>query len=628
MEHTAGWAGSVSAFLESADDTLIAQLEEWQGHELGMPPAGLQLEVWREQTAILRYALEECLQARKEARDWSVILEYELPLEGGRRPDVVILTGTSIAVLEFKQATVATRAFVDQTESYARDLSDYHAGSHGRHVLPVLVLTKAHSVAVDFTPVVITGRDELAHYLIENAVEGRVSLEDWLDAPYEPLPTLVAAARQIFRDKPLPHVHTALAEDIPGTLQRIGELIIEAEANRERKLLLITGVPGSGKTLVGLRLVYERTETAGRGLLLSGNGPLVTVLQDALESRVFVRDLHAFIKTYGVNGRTPAEKVIVFDEAQRAWDADYMYFKRGVRRSEPDLLIEAGERIPDWGVLVGLVGEGQEIFSGEEAGIDEWGNAIRKNDPTKWVVHAPSDIAASFEGCNVRPTDKLDLKVPLRSRRASLLHDWVSHVLGGSLALAARIAARLSADRTGFPLYLTRDLEQARAYARLRYANEPDKRFGLVVKAYAKAPRTYDVDNHFQAQVKLKLGPWYNADPDNPLSCCQLNTAVTEFQVQGLELDLPIVCWGENFIWTGSDWRRTPARARYPQADPEQLLVNGYRVLLTRGRDALLIWLPPEERFDLTEHALLAAGVRPLDEVEDEVRKAVVGDAS
>ncbi len=325
-------------------------------------------------------------------------------------------------------------------------------------------------MAVDFSPVVITARDELAHYLLESAMPGAIPLQDWLNAPYEPLPTLVAAARQIFRDKRLPHVRTALAEDIPGTLQRIAELIVDAEAKQERKLLLITGVPGSGKTLVGLRLIYERSETAGRGLLLSGNGPLVAVLQDALESRVFLRDLHAFIKTYGVNGRTPAEKVIVFDEAQRAWDADYMFFKRGVRRSEPDLLIEAGQRIPEWAVLVGLVGQGQEIFSGEEAGIGEWGNALRMNDAKAWTVHAPPGIVESFRDCRVRAEDKLELNVPLRSRRAILLHEWVSHVLNGSLALAARIAARLSADRTGFPLYLTRDLEQAKAYARMRYS--------------------------------------------------------------------------------------------------------------------------------------------------------------
>jgi hypothetical protein len=591
-----------------------------------MPPSRSQEEAWLEEIAILRGALAECIRERPIARDWSLILEYQLPLEGGRRPDAVLLTGSSLAVLEFKQTDAATRAYVDQTESYARDLADYHAASHGRHVLPILILTKTRSIAVDFYPVVITGRDELAHYLLESSTEGAIDLQDWLTAPYEPLPTLVAAARHIFQNKRLPHVHTALAEDIPGTLRRIGSLVMEAEANRERKLILLTGVPGSGKTLIGLRLVYERAEAAGRGIFLSGNASLVAVLQHALESRVFVRDLHAYINTYGLTGRTPGENIIVFDEAQRAWDADYMRYKRGVSRSEPDLLIEAGERMIDWAVLVGLVGEGQEIFSGEEAGFGEWRNAILRNRAGDWSVHAPPDVAAALSGCRVSSEERLELKVPLRSRRARLLHDWVNHLLGGSLALAARVAARLTAERTAFPLYLTRDLEQAKAYARLRYANEPEKRYGLVVKAYAKAPRRYGVDNHFQAQQKLKLGPWFNAPPSDPLSCCQLRAALTEFQVQGLEVDLPLVCWGENFLWTGTEWKRRPARARFPQHDPDQLLLNGYRVLLTRGRDALLVWLPPEAEFDLTEHALLAAGVRPLEEAEGEVRRAAGGE--
>ena len=624
----AAWAGSASLLLEADDSALLAALKEQHQRDLGMPPALLQEEVWLEEIGILRRTLSDCLDDDPTAKDWSVILEYELPLEGGRRPDVVILTGTSIAVLEFKQAGVATRAFVDQTESYARDLADYHAASHGRHVLPVLVLTRAASVAADFFPVVITGTDEIAHYLLENAAPGSADLDEWLEAPYEPLPTLVAAARQIFQHKHLPHVHTALAEDIPGTLRRIGELVTEAEKMRERKLVLITGVPGSGKTLVGLRLVYERSETAGRGIFLSGNGPLVAVLQHALESRVFVRDLHAFIKSYGLNERTPGEKVIVFDEAQRAWDAQYMRYKRGVSRSEPELLVEAGGRIHEWSVLVGLIGEGQEIFSGEEAGIGEWRNAILRNSQAKWTVHAPPELIAEFRDCRVRSEERLELKVPLRSRRARLLHDWVSHVLNGSLALAARVATRLSTERAAFPLYLTRDLEHAKQYARLRYANEPEKRYGLVVKAYAKVPRRYGVDNHFQAQQQLKLGPWFNAPPDDPLSCCQLEAAVTEFQVQGLEVDLPIVCWGENFLWTGTEWWRRPARARFPQQDPAQLLVNGYRVLLTRGRDALLIWLPPDSEFDLTEQALLAAGAKPLEEAEGEVREMAVGEQS
>jgi Schlafen group 3, DNA/RNA helicase domain len=620
----AGWAGSVEEFLGAIEADVLVDLGSHLERSLGMPPSRTQESVWREELQILRSALGQCANENGDATSWSIVLEYELPLEGGRRPDAIVLTGSSLAVLEFKQASIPTPAAIDQTEAYARDLSDYHAETHGRHVLPVLVLTQTEGISFDSDPVVISGREEVSHYLLENATEGTIDLPAWISAPYEPLPTLVAAARRIFQHKPLPHVRQALSEDIPGTLRYIGELIAEADATHGRKLILITGVPGSGKTLVGLRLVYERSETEGRGLLLSGNGPLVEVLQHALESRVFVRDLHAFIKTYGVNQGTPTEKVIVFDEAQRAWDEGYMRFKRGVDRSEPELLIEIGARIPAWSVMIGLVGGGQEIFSGEEGGIREWRDAIIKINSMDWTVHVPSALSTEFADCHAETDERLALRVSLRARRAQFVHDWVAHTLTGSLALAARLASKLTTEQSAFPLYLTRDLEQAKTYARARYSEEPEKRYGLLAKAYAKTPRRYGVDNHFQAQRKVKLGPWFNAEANDPLSCCQLRIPLTEFQVQGLEIDLPIVCWGENFLWTGTEWKARPARARYPQEDPTQLLINGYRVLLTRGRDGLLIWLPPETEFDLTEHALLAAGVKPLAEAEDELRDLAV----
>jgi hypothetical protein len=508
----AAWAGTTEQFLETPESTLLEALEARHADGMGMPAATSQLEAWREELQILEAALSNCIRERESARYWGVILEYELPLEGGRRPDAVILTGSSLAVLEFKQASFPTRAFVDQTWSYARDIAEYHAASHGRMVLPILVLTASRGIAVDFDPVVITGQDELGHYLLENEIQADtpVPMDTWLNAPYEPLPTLVAAARRIFEHEPLPHVRTALAQDIPGTVRRIHELAQEAATEGRRKLVLLTGVPGSGKTLVGLRLVYEATGKSARGLLLSGNGPLVAVLQDALKSRVFVRDLHAFIKTYAQAGMMPSERIIVFDEAQRAWDADYMRYKRGIPFSEPELLVDITGRIPDWVVLVGLVGEGQEIFSGEEGGIEAWRQAIARQD--NWTVHAPPHLAGEFAGwCRVQAEEKLELKVSIRSRRAELLHEWVDRLLAGSLDLAAKVADHLWDRDVTFPVFVTRELEEAKRYVRLRYEGEPDKRYGLITKAYAKSVRKYGVDNHFQAQQKLQLGRWFNA---------------------------------------------------------------------------------------------------------------------
>jgi hypothetical protein len=218
-----------------------------------------------------------------------------------------------------------------------------------------------------------------------------------------PLPTLVDAARRIFRNEPLPHVHTAESAGIPETVELLGRIADENARTGGRALAFVTGVPGAGKTLVGLRLVYDRSELHGSATFLSGNGPLVKVLQDALQSRVFVRDLHAFIKTYALNQRRrdPDEHIVVFDEAQRAWDARYMFAKKKVQASEPQLLLGIGERIADWAFLVGLVGEGQEIHGGEESGMAQWAEAAEGSE-AKWVIHCPPRIAHEFTASRSR----------------------------------------------------------------------------------------------------------------------------------------------------------------------------------------------------------------------------------
>jgi hypothetical protein len=345
---------------------------------------------------------------------------------------------------------------------------------------------------------------------------------------------------------------------------------------------------------------------------LSGNGPLVEVLRDALQSKAFVRDLHAFIKTYGLSDRVPNEHVIVFDEAQRAWDRGYMAHKHGVEHSEPDLLVRVGERLPRWSVLVGLVGDGQEIHAGEEAGIEQWREATsRPNASEQWNVHCPPRLGSSFTGLDVTEHAALDLTVTLRSRRADRLHQWVAALLEGRLAAAARHALNIRAE--AFPLYLTRDLDDAKTYARERYEAEPDARFGLLASSRTQSflPR-FGVDSSWPATKRVKLARWYNEGRGHPQSCCALEDVVTEFGCQGLELDLPIVCWGNDMVWDGRKWIVRSVRARYPLKDNEQLRRNAYRVLLTRGRDGLVVYLPPDKQLDLTEHALLAAGVWPL----------------
>jgi hypothetical protein len=617
MQEGFGWAGSVRDLLSLTDAALLRCLDEHHVGLWGALPSGSQSQAWRDELSIMRRALQACALARPDVvLDWGVVFEYELPLEGGRRPDVVVLAGGALIVLEFKSSGLPSQADVDQVTAYARDLSDYHAASHSLKPHALLVMAGAGpGFAQVYEGVVISAPEGLERYLFDAYEDGQVDVVDWVQAPYQPLPSLIEAARRIFQHEPLPHVKRALAAGLPQTVELLGRLIDQAAKEGDRLLAFVTGVPGAGKTLVGLWLVYERSSHTGNAIFLSGNGPLVEVLQDALQSRVFVKDLHAFIRTYGISrtGRVPLEHVLVFDEAQRAWDRDYHLNKRQVNASEPELLVQIGERIPEWSALIGLVGEGQEIHSGEEAGIEQWREAAGvPNAAQVWKVHCPPKLVDAFAGLSVETHERLDLNVSLRSRRADRLHDWVRLLLNGSIPLASRQATRIQSD--AYPMYVTRDLDAAKAYVRERFVGEEGKRFGLVASSHAKQLGSFGVDNGYMATSRMRIAKWYNAPPHDPASSCALTQPVTEFGCQGLELDLPVLCWGEDVRWQSGSWDLSPVRRRYRQDDPRQLLLNTYRVLLTRGRDGLVVWLPPLPALDETENILLASGLKSIPE--------------
>jgi hypothetical protein len=580
---------------------------------LGYPASGSQREAWTEEEALVRESLRGLAIARPDVVGWGIALEYELPLEGGRRPDVVVHSGDKLFVLEFKQSDVPAQAAVDQVSAYARDLAEYHQASHGVEVEPVLVLTKADGPSRRVGEVPALSPTDVAAFLLHESSAGSEppNFDAWLEAPYEPLPSLIDAARMIFREEPLPYIRSAQSAGIPEAVALLSRLAKEAERDSSRKLALLAGVPGAGKTLTGLQLVYDRVADRNDAVFLSGNGPLVQVLRDALKSKTFVQDLHAFVTTYGRTEKTPSQHIIVFDEAQRAWDRGYMAFNGRGDRSEPDVLIQVGERLPGWCSLVGLVGDGQEIHSGEEAGIGQWNEALGDEARLTWTVHCPPRLASEFDACDVELHPELDLTVSLRSRRAEQLHDWVAALLDGRIEDAAKTSQHIS--NAEFQMFVTRDLQAAKQYLVDRYREEPAKRYGIL--ASSKSQRLlpqFGIDSSFPATKKVKYGDWYNRPRGEPGSGCNLDTVVTEFGCQGLELDMPLVAWSDDLKWLGTQWEAKPGRPKYQQEDPVQLRINCYRVLLTRGRDGFIIFVPPTAVLDATTHVLLAAGVRLL----------------
>jgi len=486
--------------------------------------------------------------------------------------------------------------------------------------------------------------DMLLAQLSDPASTQVASLSSFL-APeaYSPMPSLIDATRELFHSGTLREVWRAKAATEPA-VEYIAAVAHKAAKEHTRHLILVTGVPGSGKTLVGMRAVHAHylddlaVERNGErpgvpALFLSGNQPLVQVLQHVLSGaggggQTFVRHIKSYLDRYIPRPeRVPAEHLLVFDEAQRAFTPDkvrsiHQDWSDGVVASEPEMFTRICERMPEWSVLVGLIGTGQEIYSGEEGGLSQWRDALENSSASStWTVHAPAAVGETFAGstvkCNWVPA--LNLDTELRFHSSSRWHAVVAEMLGEQQQ-AGKVREKLNdaqAEGLGsLRLWLTRDLDVAKRYMHERYAEDQRARYGMLASSRDKLLETYGVPNAFPQYSRIRVGAWFADGEDSLHSCRHLRSCVTEFQSQGLELDMTLLAWGNDFVREGGRWSSKKARSFQKGAveikNAHQLRENSYRVLLTRGRDGTVVFMPPERELDETWEFLRAAGFSEL----------------
>lgn len=599
-----------------------------------------QLRAWDLSIPPLQSEVGHVLERDPGANRYSAILEYQLPMEH-RRPDVILLMGGGVLVLELKGKSRINFADIDQASAYARDLRAYHSECDGRPVYAALMLMNARGRLGTTAGVEVIGPDaldELASELDARAPAQPVSRRAFLNPEaYRPLPTIVAAARELMATGEIRRIHRAAAATEP-TLDSISDIAHAAARSRTRHLVLLSGLPGTGKTLVGLQLAHAKflddlSVDRGNGkptapaVYLSGNGPLVQVLQYELKGAggggaTFVRPVKAYVERYMSRPTlVPQEHVLIFDEAQRAFDVEMMAKTHGTAggpKSEPDHFIEIAERVPEWCLVVGLIGSGQEIHVGEEGGIRQWLTAIQRSTvANSWTVHLPPALSPAFDGFpNVQVHPELHLSVELRYHLAEEVHHHVEGLLDDATRVdLPSIASRL--ELQGYPLRITRDLEQAKAYLRERYNESPDSRFGMLASSRDSSLSQFGVPNGFQATKQVRMGAWFAEGDDDPLgrSCRALRTCVTEFGCQGLELDASLLAWGSDFVRHGGTWSNQYAKhyaSPRQVRDAMQLRKNAYRVLLTRARETTIVFAPPLPALDETYEFLVSSGFNPL----------------
>lgn len=627
----------VTEFRSRSPDELLGKLTRESDFDVELSQRG----AWEVSIEILKGALE--------GLNGQIYMEFDVP-RLGTRIDAVLISGPVIFPIEFKVGERKfTRDDINQAWDYGLDLKNFHRASHDAPILPILVATGAQESDAGWAPPHADGvcaprccnAADLGRVIREGLAQTsgeHLDGESWGRSSYHPTPTIIEAAQALYARHSVEAIsrNDAGARNLAITSKRVEEVIEEARQKGQKAIVFVTGVPGAGKTLVGLNVATQKRDEASptHAVFLSGNGPLVAVLREALirdevartkargervrkgvvaqKVKPFIQNVHHF-RDDGLRDESlpPLDHVVIFDEAQRAWNqaktSDFMRRRKNrpnFDQSEPQFLIGYMDRHVDWAVVICLVGGGQEIHTGE-AGIGAWLDAVREHYPHWSVFLSPKlseseyaaveSIRALAAGSVVRDEPDLHLATSMRSFRSERVSEFVKAVLDCDTDAARELLREVTRH---YPIVLTRDLAKAKAW--IRSQARGTERYGLVASSQAERLKPHAID------VRVNVDPvqWFLNDATDTRSSWYLEDAATEFQIQGLELDWTCVNWDADLRYTASGWVhhrfRGSSWVQVRKDDAQQYLVNAYRVLLTRARQGMVIFVPPGDAQDPT----------------------------
>lgn len=587
---------------------------------------------WEEEINILKDQLSDFEEGR-------LIFEYTIP-RMGKRVDAIVLYKNIVFILEFKCGDTEYReSTYDQVYDYALDLRNFQKESHDRLLVPIMISTHASSyknilsereriiepIRCNASNIGATVKEIAAKYRRENPFD----YQEWEDSEYLPTPTIVEVAQALYRGHEVKEItrNDADTENLTVTTDKINEIIEYSKAKGRKSICFVTGVPGAGKTLVGLNIAIQRSDAqqGEHAVFLSGNYPLVTVLQEALardkveqdkqcgkriakkdalrSTSAFIQIIHRYRDSFVGNQDVPPERVAIFDEAQRAWTHDmikrFMSTKKGILNftySEPEFLISTMDRHKDWAVVICLVGGGQEINTGE-AGLPEWFDSLRRSFQD-WDVYITPELnddeyrrgknwVDMLSGLNVQEQKELHLATSIRSFRTPDLAAFIKTLLDGDTVSAKTLYANI---RDKYPIIITRNLKTAKDWVRERC--QGTTRYGLLASSGALRlkPEGIFVKN------KISVEHWFLNGKDDVRSSYAMEDVVSEFDIQGLELDYSVVSWDGDYRFNGQEWTYNNfVGNRWNRVTSEErrlYLKNAYRVLLTRARQGMAIFIP------------------------------------
>ena len=661
MNGRAFYSASIKEFREESSYSVLGKMAESNPFDL----TDMQRFAWGEEIAILKDQLHGI-------EDGRILFEYTIP-RMGKRVDTVLLYKGLVILLEFKVGDDEYRkATFDQVLDYALDLKNFQAGCEHVIIVPIAVPTEGENkvFAIRKYPDGVlhpigANRNTIREVIDLVAEEYQQPVFDypaWEEAEYMPTPTIVEAAQALYSNHKVEEISRsdAKAHNLTVTSDAIKEIITHSKLMNRKSIIFVTGVPGAGKTLIGLNLASEFHNNAEgeHAVFLSGNLPLVTVLQEALardkvqreaeaglkiskaearrEVKSFIQIIHHYRDEYVGNDRKPTEHVAIFDESQRSWTKEeltsFMEKKKGIRGfvySEPEFLISTMDRLDDWGVIVCLVGGGQEINKGE-AGMPEWFDSLQRSF-SGWDIYTADNIkdqeylrGRSWEslvsGLNVNINSDLYLSTSMRSFRSENVSALVKYILDNDVVSAQSIFAQI---KDKYPIRITRNLNTAKDW--VQSMARGTERYGVLASSNAARLKPYGV---VYANDRSSISPenWFLNPKEDLRSSCFLEAVASEFETQGLELDYAIVGWDADFRIENGEWiaYQMSTRKSPPDWSPikkeENILFmkNAYRVLMTRARQGFVVFIPEgcdtditrkHENYDATYNYLKSIGI-------------------
>jgi len=568
-----------------------------------------------------------------------LLFEYMLPFEGGRRPDVILLVDNRVIILEFKAKVKPSLEDFEQAIHYREDIRKFHAETHKRNltVESYLVVTETDGPIIEYRgiPVLTKSTFLMALNLHHATPRSKEETVQWSQSTYEPLPSILEATLRLFQVGKLPHIKNIADGEITDTLNTVKRVIHRNETKKMKKhIVFVSGVPGAGKTLVALKTLYDYNayqyksfHQKQKAIYTSGNLPLATVLQEQLSEtafngstgKTFIKPIKDVKREYLKFNNVPPFTTILFDEGQRAWDEQLMSRKGGFSISEPEALLQIGERIYQKHghvTIVCFVGNGQQIYEGEEKGINLWVETLRNH--LDWSISIPPTYRSEFHSVGVTEVETLHLNTSIRSNFIDT-SKWVESVLALNIEQARDQIQVIQS--LGFQLRVTRNPFSYKSFLDEKARNVPTLSYGLLVSSKAKKPELRKVLQQptFDSYMKAdEVGNWFIHKSK------ELTHAASEFDCQGLELDFPIVMFGGDYYIENGKWTIEPKTLNQYQKKPGQaadekqydnfpmIMENIYRVLLTRSRKGMVLYIPDIPRMQETYRFFCNIGVDML----------------